>query len=193
MGTDHFVKALRKHPELAHQLLRVSMKAALRLTDAVMEAGGIPVMVDPVASCSVISPGQYEEFAAPYTKPVLEHISAAGLPAILHICGRSDLIWTQMADTGAAVLSLDKVDLAEAKRAVGDRVCLLGNVSPTEALLYGNPASVEEATLECLRQAADNPRGYIVGSGCEVPLMTPPENVDAMIETVRRWGPPSGA
>ena len=190
LGTDHFVKALRKAPELAHQLLRVSQEAGLALTEAVIEAGGIPVLVDPVASCSMISPRQYEEFAAPYTRPLVERIKAAGLPAVLHICGRSDLIWGQMADSEADVLSLDKVDLAQAKRAVGERVGLMGNVAPAETLLYGNPPSVAEETRACLRSAGDNPRGFIVASGCEVPLATPPENVEAMLEAVREWGPP---
>jgi uroporphyrinogen decarboxylase len=188
MGTDLFVKSVRKQPDLAHRLLQVSMEAALRFADAIIEAGGIPVPVDPVASCSVIGPRQYAEFSAPYTKPIIARIAASGLPPVLHICGSSHLIWDQMCDTGAAVLSLDRVDLEAAKRAVGDRVCLLGNVAPAETLLYGTPATVEEQTALCIRQAVDNPRGYIVGSGCEVPLNTPPENIHAMMDAVRKYG-----
>jgi uroporphyrinogen decarboxylase len=188
MGTDLFVKSLRKQPDLAHRLLKVSMEAALRFVDAIVEAGGIPVPVDPVASCSVIGPRQYAEFAAPYTQPIIARIAATGLPPVLHICGSSHLIWDQMCDTGAAVLSLDRVDMEAAKRAVGDRVCLLGNVAPAETLLYGTPAVVEEHTRLCIDRSADNPRGYIVGSGCEVPLNTPPENIHAMMDAVRKYG-----
>lgn len=187
-GTDVFVRALRRQPDLAHRLLQVSLEAALRLVDAIVGAGGIPVRVDPVASCSVIAPRQYEGFEAPYTRPIVERIAAAGLPPVLHICGSSHLIWGQMCDTGAAVLSLDRVDLEQAKRAVGDRVCLLGNVAPAETLLCATPATAAEQTELCTRQAADNPRGDIVGSGCEVPLHTPPENLDAMMAAVRRFG-----
>lgn len=188
MGTDLFVKSIRKQPDLAHRLLKVSMEAALRFTDAIVEAGGIPVPVDPVASCSVIGPRQYAEFAAPYTAPIIARIAQTGLPPVLHICGSSHLIWDQMCDTGAAVLSLDRVDLEEVKRAVGDRACLLGNVAPAETLLYGTPQTVAEQTELCIKQAADNPRGYIVGSGCEVPLNTPPENIHAMMDAVRTYG-----
>ncbi|MEN6645290.1 MAG: uroporphyrinogen decarboxylase family protein [Armatimonadia bacterium] len=188
LGTDIFVKSLRKNPDLAHRLLKVSMQAALDFADAVIEAGGIPVPVDPVASCSVIGPRQYEEFAAPYTKPIIERIAQSGLPPVLHICGSSHLIWGQMCDTGAAVLSLDRVDLAEASRSVGERVCLLGNVAPAETLLYGTPETVDEQTRICIEKGAGNPKGYIVGSGCEVPLNTPPENIHAMMSAVRKYG-----
>lgn len=192
MGTDLFVKATRKDPALAHRLLRMATEAALLFTDAIVAGGGIPVPVDPVASCSVIGPKQYAEFAAPYTKPILEKIAAAGLPPVLHICGHSHLIWDQMADGGAAVLSLDKVDLARAKESVGSRVCLMGNVPPAEVLLYGTPEAVAAKTLEGIRLCADSPGGYIVASGCEVPLATPEENVHAMLETVRAWGKVGG-
>jgi uroporphyrinogen decarboxylase len=188
IGTENFVRSLRKCPELAHRLLRVSLETALRFTDAVLAVGGLPIPVDPVASCSVIGPREFEEFAGPYIAPVIERIQRAGFPAVLHICGLSNLIWNQMADTGADVLSLDKVDLEEAKHAVGDRVCLFGNVAPAETLLYGTPETVEEETRACIRKAFDNPKGFIVGSGCEVPLMTPPENIFAMIDAVRRHG-----
>lgn len=188
LGTDIFVKSLHKNPDLAHRLLKVSMQAALDFTDAIIEAGGIPVPVDPVASCSVIGPRQYEEFAAPYTKPVIERIAQSGLPPVLHICGSSHLIWGQMCDTGAAVLSLDRVDLAEASRSVGERVCLMGNVAPAETLLYGTPETVDEQTRICIEKGRGNPKGYIVGSGCEVPLNTPPENIHAMMDAVRKYG-----
>lgn len=188
LGTDVFVKSTRKNPELAHRLLQVATQAALRFTDAIVEAGGIPVPVDPVASCSVIGPRQFEEFVLPYTTPIIQRIAAAGLPPVLHICGCSHLIWGQMADTGAAVLSLDRADLAQAKAAVGDRCCLMGNVSPSETLLYGTPATVAEQTRLCIEQAADNPRGFIIGSGCEVPLFTPPANIHAMMNAARTYG-----
>ncbi len=188
MGTDIFVKSLRKDPELAHRILQVSLETALRFTDAVLEAGGLPVLVDPVASCSVIGPGHFAEFVVPYITPVIERINEAGFPGVLHICGMSNLIWDQMADTGAAVLSLDEVDLEEVKHAVGERVCLMGNVAPAETLLFGTPQTVEEQTRECIRKAWDSPGGFIVSSGCEVPLMTPPENIFAMMEAVRKYG-----
>jgi len=83
-------------------------------------------------------------------------------------------------------LSIDQIALREAREKVGDRVCLMGNVRPTEALLDGTPESVRAEAEQCLRDAGGNPRGFILASGCEVPLATPPENVQALMDVARR-------
>jgi uroporphyrinogen decarboxylase len=187
-GTDLFARDLYRNPEMTHTLLKVSQETALNFIDAVAEAGGIPAIVDPVATGSIISPPQFARFAAPYIKPLVERIHKIGYPAILHICGKTHLLFEQMADTGANVLSLDRIDLAEAKNRVGDRVCLMGNVTPAETLLNGTEEDVDAEVKECIRKAHDNPAGFILASGCEVPIDTPPENVLALMEAARKYG-----
>jgi len=187
-GTEFFVRDVYKNPEMVHALLKVSQESALNFIDAVAEAGGIPAIVDPVATGSVISPPQFARFAAPYIKPLVERIQEIGYPAILHICGKTHLLFEQMADTGANVLSLDRIDLAEAKERIGDRVCLMGNVTPAETLLNGTPEKVDAEAKEHISKAYDNPAGFILASGCEVPINTPPENVLALMEAARKYG-----
>ncbi|HBC91732.1 MAG TPA: uroporphyrinogen decarboxylase, partial [Pelotomaculum sp.] len=82
---------------------------------------------------SLIGPKQYKEFSFPYMKELVEAVKeAGGAPPTLHICGNTKKIWQAMADTGAAVLSIeDKIDLSEIKHAVGDRVMIAGNIRPT--------------------------------------------------------------
>jgi uroporphyrinogen decarboxylase len=143
------------------------------------------VLVDPVASGSVISRKAYEEFALPATVRVIRKIQSLGMPAILHICGRTSTMIDLMAKSGAAVLSIDQIELQEAKQKVGSQVCLMGNVRPTEGLLDGTPSTVKAEAEKCLADAADNPRGFILATGCEVPIATPPENVEALINVAR--------
>ncbi len=184
-GTSILARDLYKNPQLAHEMIDKSAQLAEDFAEAVVEAGGIPVLVDPVASGSVISRKAYEEFALPATIRVQRKIQSFGLPAILHICGRTSSIIDLMANSGAAVLSIDQIELLEARQKVGDRVCLMGNVRPIEGLLEGTPASVKAEAEKCLRDAGDNPRGFILATGCEVPIATPPENLDALINVAR--------
>jgi len=44
---------------------------------------------------------------------------------------------------------------------------------------------VRAEALRCLRACADSPRGFVLASGCEVPVETPPENVHALIAAAR--------
>jgi len=184
-GTAMLARDLIRNPALAHALLEKCRVASEAVAEAVAEAGGIPVLVDPVASGSVISRAAYAEFVLPYTKSVLARIAALGHVPMLHVCGRTSTIIDLMADTGAAALSIDQIDLAEAKEKVGGRVCLMGNVRPTETLLGGTPETVMAEARQCLALAADSPRGFILASGCEVPIATPPENILALMDAAR--------
>jgi uroporphyrinogen decarboxylase len=88
-----------------------------------------------------------------------------------------------MADTGASVLSIDdQVDLAAARAQVGDRVGLIGNVRPTASMANGTPSDVKANARECFEKGVGNPKGYILGLGCALPINAPTENVHALID-----------
>jgi uroporphyrinogen decarboxylase len=83
------------------------------------------------------------------------------------------------------ILELDhKVSLKAASERVGSRVCLMGNLDPVELLWRGTPVAVAHAARQAIADAGQ-PGGFILGSGCEVPVAAPRENLNAMIETVR--------
>ncbi len=187
-GTDMLARDLLRDPELAHLLLEKSLTVGLRFIDACAAAGGLPAIVDPAATGSVLSEEMFRTFALPYIARQVEAIHANGLPALVHVCGKTHLLLEALAETGADILSLDIVDMAEAKERIGDRVTLFGNVRPSQTLLEGTPDDVEAEALDCLRKAGDSPRGFILGSGCEVPLHTPSQNVHAMIAAADKWG-----
>ena len=92
-----------------------------------------------------------------------------------------------MAESGADILSIDNIDLLEAKELVGGKVCLMGNVSPADGMLKGNPGIIDDMVKECVAKASDNPKGFIVATGCEVPIHTPHENMVAFLEAGRRY------
>ncbi len=186
--TAALARDLYRQRDLAHGLIDRASALTEDFATAVHEAGGIPALVDPVASGSVLSRKTFEEFALGGIRRVIERIRTLGAPGILHICGRTSTIIDLMADSGAAVISVDQIPLKEAREKVGWRACLMGNVRPTETLLEGTPDAVRAEALACLEDAADNPGGFILSSGCEVPIETPPENIDALMDSARQWG-----
>ena len=189
-GTDVFLRDLVINPESAHLLLEKATNAVLRYMDAARDRGISCSIGEPLASGDVISPRHFREFALPYLSRICEWVrSKAGKGPTLHICGHTGSIWSDMADTGAAFLSLDNtIDLEDAKTAVGRRVGLTGNVPPVEVLLNGTIAGVTEAAKACIDKAFDTPKGFVLSSGCTVPLDTPLPNILAMKEAARRFG-----
>jgi len=187
-GPDQFARDLIKRRELAHELLRLALEVGKQFTDAVADSGGIPVIVDPVATGSVLGENQFREFALPYLKEQMAHIVRRGFPAVLHICGKTSRILQPMLETGSAVLSLDDISMDEARERVSDKAVLMGNVRPVATLLQGTPSDVENEVRDLCAIGRRCKAGFILGSGCEVPIASPPANVEAMMNAVRTYG-----
>jgi len=97
-------------------------------------------------------------------------------------------------DVGADCLSIDdEASLRRAKEKVGGQVRPMGSAPPAAVMFMGSPAEVRKAVHACVAQAWDNPKGYIVASGCSLPTDTPFPNIDAMMDTVRETGFPVNA
>jgi uroporphyrinogen decarboxylase len=187
-GTDQLARDLYRNRALAQELIALSLEAAKQFAGRIVDSGGVPVLVDPVATGSVLGRRQFEEFALPYLKPLHAHIAARGRPALLHICGQTARILDPMAQSGAALLSLDDIPTAEARDRVGGRVALMGNVRPAGTLLKGRPEDVLREVRELCDIGRKCPAGFILASGCEVPIASPAENIDAMMSGVREYG-----
>jgi len=91
---------------------------------------------------------------------------------------------TEIANIGATAVGLDwTVDIAAARRGVGNRVALQGNLDP-EVLMTDRDTVVREAAK--ILHAAGPAPGHIFNLGHGIVPGTPPENVGALVEAVHR-------
>ena len=187
-GTDQFARDLYRNPALAHRLLQAATQVGMRFADGIIDSGGIPVVVDPVATGSVVGPRQFDAFALPYLKQLHAHMAARGVPVVLHICGQTHRILDEILKADANLLSLDDIPMSEARDRAGDKVGLMGNVRPAQTLLKGTPETVAREVEELCAVGRGCRCGFILGSGCEVPLESPPANIDAMMAAAREYG-----
>ncbi|CAH2214560.1 uroporphyrinogen decarboxylase family protein [Tepidibacter aestuarii] len=189
-GTELFLKDLTKNPEMAHKLLEVSTQSVINYIDAVCDLGLSPSLAEPIASCTMISSKKFREFAKPYLKKCMDRIiERRGSGTTLHICGKTKKVWGDMVDIGISNLSLDNIeDIGELKEAYGDKVCLIGNVDPIEAIMRGTREDIYNAAKECIRKAYDSPKGFILSTGCDVPIGTDPDKIIALMDAARIFG-----
>ncbi len=120
----------------------------------------------------------------------IEDIKSHGMVALLHICGKSDKILEDIRDIGPDIFeSLDPrslggdIDLTDAKRRIGDKVCLKGNLDAPHLIKAGPAKKVYEACIRCCEIAAEG-GGYILSTE-QITPDTPEEHVLAMEEARR--------
>ena len=186
------LKDTRKNPEMLHKLLDLTVECSLRWFDAFYHEFGPDGtnFSDPVTCMDVISKKQFDEFSLPYIKKLIDGTEKImGSRPGAHICGKTSPIWSDLADAGLFSFSIDNCeDLAVAKAAVGDRMRIAGNVPPVDVMKEGTIDEVIEACKECMMKCADNPAGYILNTGCQLPIGTPKANVEAFIYAARKYG-----
>ena len=189
-GTENLLKEMIRHPKEVHTLLEIVTETNLRVVDAFAELGVDLGMSDPVASASLISVKQFREFAMPYSKKCIDRMTElTGRGTSIHMCGKSKDIWESLVETGMTSFSIDNAeDLEEAKKAIGDRVCLSGNVKPVDTMKNGTIEDIMDEARECIRKCYDNPKVFVLSTGCQIPLGTPVENVLALMDAAREFG-----
>lgn len=187
-----FLRDLLRDKENAHRLLDFCVQSTLKwIAYNCEEFGKIPVALsDPGTSANLIGKKAFLEFSKPHMADLLNGIKEiTGFVPGIHICGRTKHIWSDLVDLGFPSFSVDNCeDLAELKEAVGDKMKISGNVPPTEVLRFGTIDDVIESVKSCLIKGSDSPCGFSLAVGCQVPLGTPRENLEAYMYAARRFG-----
>jgi uroporphyrinogen decarboxylase len=132
-----------------------------------------------------LSPDEYDRFALPATRAVLDGIADLEVPTILFGVGTGELL-TQMAGAGPDVVGVDwRVPLDVARRRVGSHHAVQGNLDPARCLAPW--AVVEDAVREVLGRADDGTHtGHIFNLGHGVLPETDPGILAAVVELVHR-------
>jgi Uroporphyrinogen-III decarboxylase len=63
----------------------------------------------------------------------------------------------------------------------------MGNLAPVKIFLQSTPDEVAEATMALLDETKDI-KNFILSSGCDIPLETPLENIEAFMKAGRKFG-----
>jgi uroporphyrinogen-III decarboxylase len=192
-GYGQALMYLMDEPERCEAILAAYTEGAADL--GVRQAGrGVDAVVvsSAFAGGGFISPRQYRRFVLPYEAAVVERIHAAGVPVYTHTCGEIGDRLELMADTGIDGIDtldpppLGSVDLADAKRRVGDRLFFKGNIDPVNTLLKKSREEVRRDALERLRVGGAG-GGYILSSACSVSPRVPPENLAVLAEAAEEF------
>ena len=184
-GVEIILKSMRKDKEGLHKLLDFAADITIEVGRKFVENQIGIGLAEPTAS--LLSPKQFREFVIPYYVKVMDKWKEWGSRGSgFHICGDTTKLLETFPEMGIRGVSIDSaVDIAVAKDLVGDKLSIMGNVSPIE-ILRGTPESIEQAVIDCFRKCWDNPRGFTIAPGCDIPVQTSLENIDAYMSAARK-------
>ena len=134
-----------------------------------------------------MSQKQFETFYWPSMKKVMDAFIQEGLIQSLFAEGsfNSRLETVNVFPKGTVSWYFDQTDMARAKKILGDKYCIQGNV-PSSLIATGSPEDVKEYCRKLI-EVCGKGGGYILsaGSSVENPKL---ENLRAMLETAKEYG-----
>ncbi len=186
---EHIKGMLYGAPRELHRLLDKLARATILYLNAQIAAGAQAVMVFDTWGGS-LTPADYREFSLRYMRQIVDGLTRVAdgrkVPVILFTKGGGQWL-ADMAETGCDALGVDwTTDLADARRAVRDKVALQGNLDPS--VLYAPPAQIREQVGRVLASYG-NGHGHVFNLGHGIHPEVPPEHALAMVDAVHELSP----
>ncbi len=185
-GTDfrQIKTMLYQRPELLHHILDVNAQAVTAYLNAQIEAGAQVVMIFDTWG-GALSHAAYEEFSLRYIQQIVAGLKreqdGARVPSVVFT--KNGGLWLEkIANIGCDAVGLDwTIDIGEARRRVGDKVALQGNLDPS--ILFASP-EVIGVEVEKILASYGTGSGHVFNLGHGISQFTPPENAAALVEAV---------
>ena len=169
-------------PDFAQALLKKATEFDKEIIECVTswDIDGI-LLCDPTTSGDLMS---REDFVRLSQGPLTDagaYVKKMGKDFIVHMCGDTNDRIMDIADTGCKAFTCDKqVDIRSAVETLNGRMAMIGNIDPAGAIFMGTADDVRAATRSVLE--AGGKRGFLVGSGCDIPVGSSLENIKAISE-----------
>ncbi|MDR3159811.1 MAG: uroporphyrinogen decarboxylase [Zoogloeaceae bacterium] len=184
----HIKRMLYGRPDLLRRILAVTTQAVIAYLNAQIECGAQAVMIFDTWGGSLAHTA-YVEFSLAYMRDIVAgiHRNWAGetIPSILFAKGGGQWL-EQIAASGCDGIGLDwTTDIADARRRVGGRVALQGNLDP--GVLLSSPEVIAAEARKVLEAFGAGNTGHVFNLGHGISRFTPPEHVTALVESVHQY------
>jgi len=173
-------------PDLLQHLVATNTRAVTAYLNEQIAAGADAVMIFDTWG-GLLTTDAYRGLSLSPMRDVVAGLAAGPdgrvIPSIVFTKGGGAWL-AEIAAIGAAAVGLDwTVDMAAARRTVGNAVALQGNLDPV--VLLTDPATVAREATRILDAAGSAP-GHIFNLGHGIMQETPPDHVAVLVETVHR-------
>ncbi|MBW3566355.1 MAG: uroporphyrinogen decarboxylase [Proteobacteria bacterium] len=185
----HSKSMLYSDPRTAHRLLAKLADSVALYLSAQIAAGAQAVQIFDTWG-GALSDAAYREFSLHYMQRIVEQLPRESdgrrVPVILFT--KNGGLWLEhMAASGCDALGVDwTIDIGDARKRVGHKVALQGNMDP--GALYGSPERIRDEVAAILRSFGHG-SGHVFNLGHGITPGVDPEHADAMIAAVHELSP----
>ncbi|NVK41823.1 MAG: uroporphyrinogen decarboxylase [Oceanospirillaceae bacterium] len=180
----HIKQMMYATPDVMHALLDKLAQSVTGYLNEQIRAGAQAVQIFDTWG-GVLSGPMYREFSLKYMAQICDGLirehEGRRVPVILFTKNGGQ--WLEsIADAGADALGLDwTTDIGDARRRVGDRVALQGNMDPS--VLYAPPARIR-AEVEAILAGFGEGNGHVFNLGHGIHQYADPEHARVFIDAV---------
>ena len=179
---------LYDRPDLLHRILSVTADAVIAYLNAQIESGVQAVMIFDSWGGG-LSAAAYQEFSLAYLRTIVAGLikekDGERIPAMVFTKGGG--LWLEaIADIGCDAIGVDwTIDIGEARRRVGQKVALQGNLDP--AVLFASPDKIAAEAKKVLDSFGPGDTGHVFNLGHGISQFTPPDHVTTLVDTVHEY------
>jgi uroporphyrinogen decarboxylase len=178
----------KQDPGLLKDIIRWYGEFELAVAKAMIDAGADIIGAGESVGY-FMSPETFLEYVYPFEKQTFKRIREYGAPVLIHCCGYVPqcIGFAPEVNPGGAIQFDYQVNLARAKKQIGKKITIMGNLDCNRLLHLGSENDVERACKRAIEQAAAG-GGFWLSGGCEIPRDMPYSNMRAMLGAIKKYG-----
>ncbi|MGE4564565.1 MAG: uroporphyrinogen decarboxylase family protein [Victivallaceae bacterium] len=194
-GLTDLVYAEADTPEILEEWAEIIHHQCIAQLQATLST--IPVdymLLGGSGTLTLSSPEMVRKYALPTLREMTRLCREAGVPTMLHSCGKSLALLEILAEeteldciNPLEIPPMGDVILADVKARYGKRLALMGNLHTTNVMLKGSAAEVTAAARRAMADAGAG-GGFILSTGDQCGPETPDENLFAIVEAAKQFG-----
>ena len=175
-----------EEPEMVETVLEKVTQFQIEYAKAFKAAGANGIMMaEPAAG--LLSPSLIDEFSTPYVQRIREAVEDENFLVMYHNCGNIEPLMKNIVEIDAWAYSFgNAIDIETTLKALPEDKMIIGNIDPAGTLRNGSPESIRKETLELMERCCKSPN-FVIASGCDIPPMTPMENLQAFFDAVEEY------
>jgi len=191
---EKFIYRLADEPDIIHRDAEFRVNDSTDFAEKLKKCGhldGFALCCDYCFNTNpFLSPDMFGEFITPYLKKITQNYRDIGYYVIKHTDGNIMPILDQLAQTNPHALhSIDPqagVDIAEVKRLIGDKICLIGNIN-CGLMQTGTEQEVAASARYALKHGMPG-GGYIYSTSNCIYTGMPLERYELILDIWRKEG-----